>query len=621
MIPLPRVSSLVGVFAWTVASLTSFCICAITSPQVHVAFSDLAEQFFLTAPPIGKDPDSPFASRRFIAKAEQRRLVADAGLARELPPHGHFSSSSRRQQDDGDGMAPENSKSSSNNNNNMDGVLRRFEFQKCGDFGHGATISSDKDDDYQPYFSARAGEDLVSAQEAGDALIDFDGLAQAAAPGTAFLSCGDAQSLIDSEDRKHCCAVGGSADEPVAFSKHPRHRWTGLADDEYMYVEYEVMGSSQQFSERVRQSWSAGIVMAGSRFPEYYKNKKKRIESSLAEVPHRSWFIKGNGEWEVVGIPLKTSSRFAGAPWGSKGAQKFIRFGQRGDTVGILIAQGKEEGELVAKFGVKKAYENVHPEVLVLPLSGLQKLMPPNDVPDFKGVAREGYLTIDGSSFDYDAATFGTELPTDAPLRFELQSVSPSNGCEPLQTKLNGRAAYIVRGGCEFLDKVLNAQDAGASFVIVGNREHDASSGLPDDDDDESLLRMDDGPRKEESLRVTISSSFVSRKAARKIKLAFKTKKILKGKIRDHLFEPGHHGPHILDAGISPFLKFPRGSQVIARTKPKDDGFALLRKLREATTPELGKCKSVESAPFTVPEKRIVVKALTCRVPPGANTY
>ena len=47
----------------------------------------------------------------------------------------------------------------------------------------------------------------------------------------------------------------------------------------------------------------------------------------------------------------------------------------------------------------------------------------------------------------------------------------PSNGCEPLlnAAEVNGKIAFIDRGGCTFTTKVKNAQNAGAIAVVVGD--------------------------------------------------------------------------------------------------------------------------------------------------------
>ncbi|MEO0996834.1 MAG: PA domain-containing protein, partial [Pseudomonadota bacterium] len=53
---------------------------------------------------------------------------------------------------------------------------------------------------------------------------------------------------------------------------------------------------------------------------------------------------------------------------------------------------------------------------------------------------------------------------------------SGGDGCEPIENRVKRRIALIDRGGCDFTQKVLNAQNAGARAVIVVNNQ---PAGLP----------------------------------------------------------------------------------------------------------------------------------------------
>ena len=50
---------------------------------------------------------------------------------------------------------------------------------------------------------------------------------------------------------------------------------------------------------------------------------------------------------------------------------------------------------------------------------------------------------------------------------------SLTDACTSLvnSSEMNGKIAMIQRGGCSFIDKVKNAQSAGAVAVIVSNRD------------------------------------------------------------------------------------------------------------------------------------------------------
>lgn len=51
----------------------------------------------------------------------------------------------------------------------------------------------------------------------------------------------------------------------------------------------------------------------------------------------------------------------------------------------------------------------------------------------------------------------------------ELVYADPANGCSTITNDVNGKIALIDRGGCFFVDKVKNAQNAGAIGVLVAN--------------------------------------------------------------------------------------------------------------------------------------------------------
>jgi extracellular elastinolytic metalloproteinase len=50
-------------------------------------------------------------------------------------------------------------------------------------------------------------------------------------------------------------------------------------------------------------------------------------------------------------------------------------------------------------------------------------------------------------------------------------SANPTQGCVPITQDLSGKIVLIDRGGCPFVEKVLNAQNAGASGVVVANNQ------------------------------------------------------------------------------------------------------------------------------------------------------
>lgn len=78
---------------------------------------------------------------------------------------------------------------------------------------------------------------------------------------------------------------------------------------------------------------------------------------------------------------------------------------------------------------------------------------------------------------DYNPATFGAPISNPGPLG-QLGAVAPQpgelgNGCSPFDAAntaaVKGKTALISRGGCGFVDKVRNAQAAGAIGVLLHN--------------------------------------------------------------------------------------------------------------------------------------------------------
>ncbi len=96
------------------------------------------------------------------------------------------------------------------------------------------------------------------------------------------------------------------------------------------------------------------------------------------------------------------------------------------------------------------------------------------------------------------AAAFGTGIPDDTdPIEGTLVLVddgteNPTLACEELINgdEVEGNIALIDRGECFFLDKVRNAQDAGAVAVVVCNNEagDPFPMGAPDDDDGDDIV-------------------------------------------------------------------------------------------------------------------------------------
>ena len=78
-------------------------------------------------------------------------------------------------------------------------------------------------------------------------------------------------------------------------------------------------------------------------------------------------------------------------------------------------------------------------------------------------------------------ATFGGTPSAKGNVTLEVMQPSAASGCEPFsmwskqQTK--GRVLFLIRGGCNFIEKARRAQEAGAKGVVIGNMYHDDGEG------------------------------------------------------------------------------------------------------------------------------------------------
>lgn len=73
-------------------------------------------------------------------------------------------------------------------------------------------------------------------------------------------------------------------------------------------------------------------------------------------------------------------------------------------------------------------------------------------------------------SYGGNGAGFGAEL-TAAGISGEIAAATPANGCTAITSSVAGKVALIDRGACDFSLKVLNAQQAGATAVVVANNQ------------------------------------------------------------------------------------------------------------------------------------------------------
>ena len=80
---------------------------------------------------------------------------------------------------------------------------------------------------------------------------------------------------------------------------------------------------------------------------------------------------------------------------------------------------------------------------------------------------------IEGS-YEAQPAAFGPQIPLNGGFTGNIKNARDevgveTDGCEPITNNVRNRVAIIDRGGCEFTQKVANAQAADASAVIIVN--------------------------------------------------------------------------------------------------------------------------------------------------------
>jgi len=127
--------------------------------------------------------------------------------------------------------------------------------------------------------------------------------------------------------------------------------------------------------------------------------------------------------------------------------------------------------------------------------SGVSVCLPVTDQEkEAHAVTEGGALEIGDFKAEFLTAKFGAPLPSQS---LALAASEPANGCGDLDSaKLTGKAVLLRRGGCTFLDKVSNAQRAGAAAAIVINTQP-------------GILRMD-SLKRYESYNITLPTVMIS---------------------------------------------------------------------------------------------------------------
>jgi len=180
-------------------------------------------------------------------------------------------------------------------------------------------------------------------------------------------------------------------------------------------------------------------------------------------------------------------------------------------------------------------------------------------------------LTINDIKFDFETANFGPPLPDSKFLTGDVVFASPTDGCTPLNTRADGKVVFVDRGGCDFLDKVLHCQKAGALMVLIGQHKlpemKEKRNGkiiLPED----IVYIMEHVDRHEDAKRVKIPSVFVSFQSR---SIIVKESQPMTVKARSVISKPAHCGLHWKEAGLTPGLWISPGGEFKVTVLPVVD--------------------------------------------------
>ena len=79
-------------------------------------------------------------------------------------------------------------------------------------------------------------------------------------------------------------------------------------------------------------------------------------------------------------------------------------------------------------------------------------------------------VVVNSISYGAKGAEFGPAMTTTG-VTGAMAATTPADGCTTISTVLTGKVALIDRGTCTFTVKVLNAQTAGATAVVIANNQ------------------------------------------------------------------------------------------------------------------------------------------------------
>mmetsp|Transcript_18817 Transcript_18817/g.36896 ORF Transcript_18817/g.36896 Transcript_18817/m.36896 type:complete len:912 (-) Transcript_18817:145-2880(-) len=282
---------------------------------------------------------------------------------------------------------------------------------------------------------------------------------------------------------------------------------------------------------------------------------------------YREWMVDNRCLWYLAGRPDESAELNDDQVWGA--------FGQDGCVVGSTLSMEVDLTKGQVRFWSPSS-QGSQPE-LRFSLDGFAPISLPRLTEQRDHVSLTQDLVINGASFNFETSNFGPDLPLGRAIVEGLVLADPIDACDPFSTrmsqKIKGNVLYALRGGCDFLDKVLHAQAAGAVAVIVADNKESRRQARPvkksklgaKGGDDESIAAGDlaDGPelvimdhinRHEDASRVLIPSVFVSNAADKYITSQYKAGRSINVALRGSVDAPAHHGLHWREHRLSPAI-------------------------------------------------------------------
>ncbi|GBG32165.1 Receptor-likey region, transmembrane domain-and RING domain-containing protein 2 [Hondaea fermentalgiana] len=301
---------------------------------------------------------------------------------------------------------------------------------------------------------------------------------------------------------------------------------------------------------------------------------------------YREWMVDNRCLWYLAGRPDEAAEFNNDGVWGAfsqDGCLEGKALTMEVDLERALVTFGAPTGPDSAQFQGPRLHFSLDG---FAPISTLHL----TEIRDHLSLPQE--LIINGASFSFETSNFGPDLPLGRAIVQSLAIADPIDACDPFSRDvaraIRGKILFALRGGCDFLDKVLHAQEAGAIAVIVADHNEPRRAGrgartgegkgakakgakqqgsqarqsqpasaqdptqLGDVSEGYDLVIMDHVNRHKDAARVSIPSVFVSNAADVFIAAQRKSGRPLNVLLRGSVDAPAHHGLHWRDHGLSP---------------------------------------------------------------------